>query len=427
MGAALLPQCDSNHSDHVEEVSAPEKDNLQKIEEEGEIIFQQQTPESLGYNFTEEIAQVNHGVIQLATHQADSTFRVVKCYFKADMQPDTSELMKSEVELMFALGKHPKIGEAIEIFQDAHSYFLSMPYYDGGTLVGLKRRAVDAGVVLVEDWWKNVFCQCLEGLAYMHVQDVMHCDIKEPNIMLRSSDLDEPDVVLIDLGVAQRATTKRTIIYGTPGYIPPEVWEGKNWYPESDMFSLGVVVVQTLIGKTGIFTQNTRTYKEVFEATRKRPPPFELMPVEFPALQGLAQKLLEKDFQARPSASSMLEHPWKTQESTRGEDIDDRKRLSLKPFRRHNTCHATLVSLPPDDSTMEEGTSVAICWDAPDAPDAKMLGSPPTIAQDAPHDCFRATHVAVQDDLPTPVLRTTAVLPKKRRPKTSRRQLSFAV
>jgi serine/threonine protein kinase len=145
----------------------------------------------------------------------------------------------------------------------------------------------------------------------------MHCDIKEPNIMLKEEDLQEPEAVIIDLGVAQLASVKRTVIYGTPGYIPPEVWEGKNWYPSSDMFSLGVVIVQVLIGKAGIFTENTRTFKDVMKATRARLPPFELMPLEFPTLRWVAENLLAKDPQDRPSADYLLEIPWEPEEDCR--------------------------------------------------------------------------------------------------------------
>jgi len=85
--------------------------------ESGSNDIPHKTLESLGYAFTEEISQVNHGVVQLAAHQASGTFRCVKCYFKPELQSDTFEFMKSEAELMFTLGKHPKIGEAIEIFR----------------------------------------------------------------------------------------------------------------------------------------------------------------------------------------------------------------------------------------------------------------------------------------------------------------------
>jgi serine/threonine protein kinase len=268
------------------------------------------TPENAGYKITQDICQVTNGSIKLCESEITGSFQVVKCFEKAKMQKDTLEQMKEEVELMFALGAHRNIGEALQVFQDSLSYYVVQPYYAGGNLVNLKARAVSAGVVPIEEWWANIARQCLKGLAHMHALDVTHCDIKEQNIMVRGEDLWEPEVVIIDLGVAQRGSTQRSIIYGTPGYIPPEVWEAKNWYPQSDMFSLGVVVLQMLIGRMGIFTDDTTTFKDVEEATRCRTPPFELMPVEYPSLKWLAQKLLSKEFQIRPSAKSLLQEPW---------------------------------------------------------------------------------------------------------------------
>jgi serine/threonine protein kinase len=258
----------------------------------------------------EDIAEVAQGVIKLATHDPSGEKRCVKCFDKAKLQPEAFELLITEIEIMFDLGRHPNLGGALETFQDAGFYHVVQPYYPGGNLVGLKGRAKKEGVIASGEWWKNIFHQCLCGIEHMHAHDVLHCDIKEANIMMKAEDLSKPEVVIIDFGVAQRAGTSRNVIYGTPGYIPPEVWESKNWVPQSDMFSFGVVLVQMLIGKTGIFTENTRTYKEMMEATKCRLPPFELMPLEWPSLQRLAEQLLSKDLQARPTAATVLHSMW---------------------------------------------------------------------------------------------------------------------
>eukprot|EP00811_Abedinium_folium_P025232 NODE_35948_length_251_cov_6.870968.p2 GENE.NODE_35948_length_251_cov_6.870968~~NODE_35948_length_251_cov_6.870968.p2 ORF type:complete len:53 (-),score=4.96 NODE_35948_length_251_cov_6.870968:92-250(-) len=38
------------------------------------------------------------------------------------------------------------------------------------------------------DWWRTIFQQIFSALAYMHEKALMHCDIKEPNIMVRNQD-----------------------------------------------------------------------------------------------------------------------------------------------------------------------------------------------------------------------------------------------
>lgn len=134
--------------------------------------------------------------------------------------------------------------------------------------------------------------------------------------MLRTQDLQNPELVIIDLGIAQNATTKRNVIYGTPGYIPHEVWLSKNWLPQSDMFSLGVVVMQVLLGRTGLFTDGAETFRQMEEVARCRTPAFELLPSHLPSLRWCAQSLLQKNFLARPSADSLLNEPWKTTEVT---------------------------------------------------------------------------------------------------------------
>jgi serine/threonine protein kinase len=186
------------------------------------------TLESAGYTFTQDICQVATGSVKLAEKKMTGSFQVVKCFEKAKVQKEAEDQMREEVELMFTLGTHNNIGEALQVFQDDLSYYVVQPYFAGGNLVNLKARAIGAGVVTMEEWWMSLATQCLEGLAHMHARDVMHCDIKEQNIMLRGEDLWEPEVVIIDLGVAQRSSTQRSIIYGTPGYIPPEVWEAKK-------------------------------------------------------------------------------------------------------------------------------------------------------------------------------------------------------
>jgi len=366
--------------------------------------------ESLGYSFTKQIAQVAQGTIELAEHVSSGAFQCVKCFHKSKMQADAMELLKSEVELMFELGEHPNIGEAIMVFQDPCSYYLVQPYYGGGNLMALKHRAIGSGVGCTEDWWRSIFTQCLTGLAHMHGKDVMHCDIKEPNIMLRGEHLGEPELVIIDLGVAQRAGTNRSIIYGTPGYIPPEVWEGKDWYPQSDMFSLGVVVMQMLIGKMGIFTENTSTYREVKEATKLREPPFELMPIEFPCFTGLAKKLLAKDFHARPTAESMLQECWddvviSDSNEDRASEPNAEPELRKAVLQRRHTFHSNLMKVRP----------IAL----------KQVQQ--LVVHGPRHAHMQTVHLGVQSGLPIPVVtRQLCALPGNMGVLAHRRHSAFA-
>lgn len=105
-----------------------------------------------------------------------------------------------------------------------------------------------------------IVSECLEGLAAMHRHGVVHADVKPANIMLKSSGHPK----LIDIGSAfelNAATTKRAC---TPAYAAPEVLEGREITPQSDLASVGYVVVELLAGRP-IFG-DTRELDDLIEA-----------------------------------------------------------------------------------------------------------------------------------------------------------------
>jgi len=149
--------------------------------------------------------------------------------------------------------------------------------------------------------------------------------------MLKTSHLHRPAIVLIDFGFLQTAAADNTMVCGTPGYIPPEVWETGKRFPSDDVFAMGVVVMQLLLDKVpphhnppycnvlpgGIFTEGASTFEDAFEVSRIREPPFEMMPVELSGLTSLTRKLLDKKMVSRPRALQVLRDPWFASSSDR--------------------------------------------------------------------------------------------------------------
>lgn len=270
------------------------------------------------YDIVKEIACGSQGVVQLATDR-QGELRCIKRITKTKDDTLQLDLLRNEFEIMYNLGAHPCISSVVEVFQDPMFYYLVQVYYSGGDFCQLRCNATGMEGHLVEDWWRTIFRQCFEGLAYLHEHAIMHCDIKEPNLMLKTKNYREPEVVIVDFGVAQMTAAERITIYGTPGYIAPEVWETKKWVPNSDVFSMGVVVMQLMTNKTseisqqrqcGIFTENTSTIRQIATATRTRQPPFHLMPSQYSGLVELVRRLLEKNEFKRPCALEVLDDPW---------------------------------------------------------------------------------------------------------------------
>jgi serine/threonine protein kinase len=222
--------------------------------------------------------------------------------------PAAFDCMMQEYDIMKLVEMHPQLGKVFGLFQDSEFFHIEMDFHEGCDFTKLKQCAIGAGVSLTEVWWGNVLKQCLEALSHVHSKGIIHCDVKEANLMLKTTNYHEPSVVLIDFGVAQMEGIKRSVAYGTPGYMPPEVWRTLMWETKGDLFSFGVAILQMLIDRTspGVFIENTKGLKDVAEATNTRQPPIHLIPPCCHHLKSFVRQLLSKDVSERPSAQELL-------------------------------------------------------------------------------------------------------------------------
>jgi len=98
---------------------------------------------------------------------------------------------------------------------------------------------------------RNIVEQVIKGLRAFHRKEMVHQDIKPENIMIDKHNI----IKVIDFGSTQVAglqevhtPIERAHIEGTANYIAPELFEGYEGTPKSDMFSLGVSVYEMLSG-----------------------------------------------------------------------------------------------------------------------------------------------------------------------------------
>lgn len=285
-----------------------------------------------GYRITreQELGHGAQGIVKLGQNAVGAQ-RSIKCVPKKDLAEHTlgalKEALKDEFRYMRKLDSR-FIARVFELFQDQDfCYMIGEPYF-GGDFCTLIPRAEEHKVPMVEEWWRSLIRQCFEGLAYLHEQGLMHCDIKEPNLMLRHPNLRNPQVVIIDLGLAlpigsEPGAKKR----GTMGYIPPETYQTQQWYPEGDVFSMGVVVAQLLLYavpispsrgsvRCGAFTAGVHTSGEIRKVTMTRDLNFlvsETLPPEYSGLVSLMPKITAKDIKERSGAQQVLGEPWFSQ------------------------------------------------------------------------------------------------------------------
>ena len=84
----------------------------------------------------------------------------------------------------------------------------------------------------------------------MHAAGLLHRDLKPPNVMLREDD----EVALIDFGLARNLegglqSTRTGVLRGSPYYMSPEQALGEELDPRTDLYSLGVIYYEMLMGR----------------------------------------------------------------------------------------------------------------------------------------------------------------------------------
>ena len=104
---------------------------------------------------------------------------------------------------------------------------------------------------------------CLEALAALHRQGVIHGDVKPSNIMLKRSG----HAKMIDIGSAFQVTDPPGAMACTPAYAAPEVLEGEPQTALTDLASLGYVTMELLSGRP-LFSES-RDLPELVEAKRR--------------------------------------------------------------------------------------------------------------------------------------------------------------
>ncbi|MCO5612416.1 hypothetical protein L7F22_066683 [Adiantum nelumboides] len=196
---------------------------------------------------------------------------------------------------------------------DSASPALFLEYMDGGSLTDLLRRSGGklSDHTLVARYTRSV----LQGLHYLHTNGIVHCDIKSHNILFDSSGR----IKIADFGAARRLhanshksqvkkTANCSILRGTPLYMAPEVVQGLEQGPPSDIWSLGCTVVEMLEGRPPWgHISNLGVLFLKLGTSEGSPPLPELVSAE---AKDFLQLCLQRDPKLRPTAAELLQHPF---------------------------------------------------------------------------------------------------------------------
>ncbi|ATB43243.1 serine/threonine protein kinase [Cystobacter fuscus] len=163
--------------------------------------------------------------------------------------------------LALAAFRHQNIVTLYDLVEKNDVLFMVMEYVDGPTLHELIKEGA-----LPPEVGAAVAARIADALEHAHFRRIIHRDLKPANVMLTKAG----DVKLMDFGVAKdvglEALTAQGMAVGTPSYMSPEQVTGAPIDGRTDLFSLGVLMYESLAGQRPFLGRNAG---EVFARIRE--------------------------------------------------------------------------------------------------------------------------------------------------------------
>jgi serine/threonine protein kinase len=214
------------------------------------------------------------------------------------------DMFVNEAKMVAGL-THPNIVQIFDLGRIETSYYIAMEYVHGRDLRTILKRAKDRGLRMPLDLALRIANLVSSALEYAHRKkdergrpmEIVHRDVSPQNILISF----EGDVKLTDFGIAKAATkastTDRGALRGKLLYMSPEQAWGRPMDRRSDLFSLGLVLYETITDQKPFLGGGGGNEMSVLETVRecRIGPPREVNPRIPDELDRLVVKALAKD------------------------------------------------------------------------------------------------------------------------------------
>jgi len=259
------------------------------------------------YELGDYVASGGCGTVMMCTRRGDPEGKkyILKYMNLDELTFNKANGAQREAQLMKDLN-HPNIVTLYDVFECDNKLHLVMEYCDKGDLRDrisekkMKRRLFNYS--LIRRW----MLQLTKGIKALHDEGIVHRDIKPENIFLTGH---TDDIRIGDLGISrridkdQRAKTR----IGTPRYVSPEVMKGIPYSFETDIWALGVMMIEMCTLQKVTVKPTKKTKRFLCFTSEVTVVDIPEIPKQYGTkLMSIAKSMLKEDPSDRITASQLL-------------------------------------------------------------------------------------------------------------------------
>eukprot|EP00762_Andalucia_godoyi_P001143 ANDGO_01927.mRNA.1 Putative serine/threonine-protein kinase A len=308
-------------------------------------------------------------VHRVLRHSDGQEYAMKEVKIKSMSQREREEAV-NEIRLLASVN-HPAVVRYHEAFVEDDKLFIVTEFAREGDLATRISKQKSKNKYFEEDQIWSLLIQMLLGLQAVHNMNILHRDLKSPNIFLDSDDI----IKIGDLGVAKlvKSTGITRTQVGTPYYVAPEIWRNMPYDTKCDIWSLGVLLYELMTLRRPFEGNSIKDLAANVLRNQYKPVPT----FYSKELSELVKKMLVLDPAARPTVNSILAIPvvakrmsamcekfgWSKKESASvavskpGAAGNPKPRSTIKVPRNLTQLHLPTPNYPSAQACLDSGAS----------------------------------------------------------------------
>ncbi|KAE8687561.1 Mitogen-activated protein kinase kinase 1 [Hibiscus syriacus] len=254
------------------------------------------------------IGKGNGGIVQLVQHKWTEQFFALKV-IQMNIEESARKQIAKELKIN-QLSQCPNVVVCYKSFFNNGVISIILEYMDGGSLADFLKKVKS----VPEPYLAAICKQVVKGLIYLHHEKhIIHRDLKPSNLLINH----RGEVKITDFGVSAIMTNTSGLastFVGTYNYMSPERIAGSNYGNKSDIWSLGLVLLECATGQFPYSppdqAEGWTNFFELMEQIVQQPPP--CAPSDQYSLEfcSFISACVQKDPKERKSAHELLAFPF---------------------------------------------------------------------------------------------------------------------